>query len=175
MLVARHLKQRLQNWRRPGAVQRDRRRASGQPGWPRADSDGYPAAATNCSGQNFNRNFLDLSTQIGDALESQLSDDPAQKPAVDSPPVARIAQRTSAGHTAALATPDPANTGLRCRYGAGPALRLRSRRPPVHHAASLVAGRTVGAPPGAQASLLATDSGGLSFDECFTLLWWQLQ
>ncbi|MBP3863197.1 MAG: succinylglutamate desuccinylase/aspartoacylase family protein, partial [Pseudomonas sp.] len=28
---------------------------------------------------------------------------------------------------------------------------------------------------GAQASLLATDSGGLSFDECFTLLWWQLQ
>jgi hypothetical protein len=23
--------------------------------------------------------------------------------------------------------------------------------------------------------LLATDSGGQSFDECFTLLWWQLQ
>ncbi|MBO6278520.1 MAG: succinylglutamate desuccinylase/aspartoacylase family protein, partial [Pseudomonas sp.] len=30
------------------------------------------------SGQNFNRNFLDLSTQIGDELEGQLSDDPAQ-------------------------------------------------------------------------------------------------
>jgi uncharacterized protein len=28
---------------------------------------------------------------------------------------------------------------------------------------------------GAQASLLATDSGGQSFDECFSLLWWQLQ
>ncbi|EGH75013.1 succinylglutamate desuccinylase/aspartoacylase family protein, partial [Pseudomonas syringae pv. aceris str. M302273] len=28
---------------------------------------------------------------------------------------------------------------------------------------------------GAQASLLATDSGGQSFDECFTLVWWQLQ
>ncbi|MNF83931.1 Succinylglutamate desuccinylase / Aspartoacylase family protein [compost metagenome] len=28
---------------------------------------------------------------------------------------------------------------------------------------------------GAEASLLATDSGGQSFDECFTLLWWQLQ
>jgi predicted deacylase len=28
---------------------------------------------------------------------------------------------------------------------------------------------------GAQASLLATDSGGQSFDECFTLLWWQLK
>ena len=26
-----------------------------------------------------------------------------------------------------------------------------------------------------QASLLATDSGGQSFDECFTLLWWQLK
>ncbi len=28
---------------------------------------------------------------------------------------------------------------------------------------------------GVQASLLATDSGGQSFDECFSLLWWQLQ
>src|SRR5690606_10572982 len=28
---------------------------------------------------------------------------------------------------------------------------------------------------GAQASLLATDSGGQSFDECFSLVWWQLQ
>jgi predicted deacylase len=28
---------------------------------------------------------------------------------------------------------------------------------------------------GVQASLLATDSGGQSFDECFSLVWWQLQ
>jgi predicted deacylase len=28
---------------------------------------------------------------------------------------------------------------------------------------------------GSEANLLATDSGGQSFDECFTLLWWQLQ
>ena len=28
---------------------------------------------------------------------------------------------------------------------------------------------------GSEANLLATDSGGQSFDECFTLVWWQLQ
>jgi hypothetical protein len=128
------------------------------------------------SGQNFNRWFVDLSEEVGNEIEGQLGDDPQRNLELIRNSLLQCAGPADRQHPAAIPTPDPATAGLRCRHGAGPALRFRSRRAPVHHARSLAAGRAAGALHRiAEASLLATDSGGQSFDECFTLLWWQLK
>ena len=127
------------------------------------------------SGQNFNRNFLDLSTQIGDELEGQLSDDPAQNLqlirrrlrellSAQVPTTQLHSQRLT---LQTLACDADMVLDLHCDYEAVPHLYTTPEAwPQVEPLARHL---------GAQASLLATDSGGLSFDECFTLLWWQLQ
>ena len=127
------------------------------------------------SGQNFNRNFLDLSTQIGDALESQLSDDPAQNLQLIRRQLRELLSAQVPGtqlHSQRLTLQTLACDAdmvldLHCDYEAVVHLYTTPQawlqvEPLARHL-------------GAQASLLATDSGGLSFDECFTLLWWQLQ
>ena len=127
------------------------------------------------SGQNFNRNFLDLSTQIGDALESQLSDDPAHNLQLIRRQLRELLSAQVPGtqlHSQRLTLQTLACDAdmvldLHCDYEAVVHLYTTPQawlqvEPLARHL-------------GAQASLLATDSGGLSFDECFTLVWWQLQ
>ena len=127
------------------------------------------------SGQNFNRNFLDLSTQIGDELEGQLNNDAAhnlllirrhlrEALAAQVPTTQLHSQRLT---LQALACDADMVLDLHCDFEAVAHLYTTPEAwPQVEPLARYL---------GAQASLLATDSGGLSFDECFTLLWWQLQ
>ena len=97
------------------------------------------------SGQNFNRRFVDLSEEVGNAIEGQLGDDPQHNVELIRTHPAPRPRRPDRQHPTAIPAPDPATAGLRCRHGAGPALRFRIRGAPVHHARSLAAGRTAGA------------------------------
>lgn len=127
------------------------------------------------SGQNFNRNFLDLSTQIGDQVEGLLNDDPAHNLLVirrhlrdalmaQTPKTQLQSQRLV---LQTLACDADVVLDLHCDFEAVAHLYTTPQAwPHVEPLARYL---------GAQASLLATDSGGLSFDECFTLLWWSLQ
>ena len=127
------------------------------------------------SGQNFNRNFLDLSTQIGDELEGLLNQDPLYNRQL----IRRHLREALGSQTATtqlqsqrltlqtLACDADLVLDLHCDFEAVAHLYTTPEAwPQVEPLARYL---------GAQASLLATDSGGLSFDECFTLLWWQLQ
>lgn len=127
------------------------------------------------SGQNFNRNFLDLSTQIGDELEGQLNQDPAhnlqlirhhlrQAMSAQQPKTQLHSQRLT---LQTLACDADVIVDLHCDFEAVAHLYTTPQAwPHVEPLARYL---------GAQASLLATDSGGQSFDECLPLLWWQLQ
>ena len=127
------------------------------------------------SGQNFNRNFLDLSTQIGDQVEGLLNDDPAHNLLVirrhlrdalmaQTPKTQLQSQRLV---LQTMACDADVVLDLHCDFEAVAHLYTTPQAwPHVEPLARYL---------GAQASLLATDSGGLSFDECFTLLWWSLQ
>ncbi|WP_268797568.1 succinylglutamate desuccinylase/aspartoacylase family protein [Pseudomonas huanghezhanensis] len=127
------------------------------------------------SGQNFNRWFVDLSQQVGDEVESRLTDD------VDSN--VRLIRTTL---LAALKARVPA-TQLesqrlalqRLACDADMVLDLHCDFESVEHLYTTPEAWPQVEPLsrylGAQASLLATDSGGQSFDECFTLVWWQLE
>ena len=127
------------------------------------------------SGQNFNRNFLDLSEQIGDELEGQLSNDPAfnlklirrhvRKVLAAQVPSTQLHSQRLILQT--LACDADVVLDLHCDYEAVPHLYTTPE--------AWLQVEPLARYLGAQASLLATDSGGLSFDECFTLLWWQLQ
>ena len=127
------------------------------------------------SGQNFNRNFLDLSERIGDELEGQLNDDPAHNLqlirrrlrellAAQVPTTQLHSQRLT---LQTLACDADMVLDLHCDYEAVAHLYTT---PDAWQQVEPLARYL-----GAQACLLATDSGGQSFDECFTLLWWQLQ
>ena len=127
------------------------------------------------SGQNFNRHFLDLSAQIGDELEGLLNHDPLHNRqlirghlrealAAQVPTTQLQSQRLT---LQSLACDADMVLDLHCDFEAVAHLYTTPEAwPQVEPLARYL---------GAQASLLATDSGGLSFDECFTLLWWQLQ
>ncbi|AQL39051.1 succinylglutamate desuccinylase/aspartoacylase family protein [Pseudomonas syringae] len=127
------------------------------------------------SGQNFNRWFSDLSAQVGDDIEARLTDDPQQNRAL-----------VRASLLAAL-NAEPATTQLhslrltlqRLACDADMVLDLHCDFESVEHLYTTPEAWPKVEPLsrylGAQASLLATDSGGQSFDECFTLVWWQLQ
>lgn len=127
------------------------------------------------SGQNFNRWFIDLSAQVGDEVENQLNDDPQHN-------VRLIRRSLRAALESQRATTQLDSLRLtlqRLACDADMVLDLHCDFESVEHLYT-----TPEAWPqvellsrylGAQASMLATDSGGQSFDECFTLVWWQLQ
>ncbi|MEJ5038819.1 M14 family metallopeptidase [Pseudomonas sp. B21-036] len=127
------------------------------------------------SGENFNRHFVDLSDTIGDQIEAHLTQDPrhnvelireCMRRALDAQPAATplqsqrlVLQRLACDADMVL--------DLHCDFEAVAHLYTTPEAWPRVEALSRYLG--------AQASLLATDSGGQSFDECFTLVWWQLQ
>jgi len=127
------------------------------------------------SGENFNRNFVDLSDTIGDQLEGQLTQDPHHnlelirehlRRGLDAHP-ARTALQSQRLCLQRLACDADMVLDLHCDFEAVEHLYTTPQAwPRVEPLARYL---------GAQASLLATDSGGQSFDECFSLVWWQLQ
>ena len=127
------------------------------------------------SGQNFNRWFVDLSDEIGNRLEHHLTDDPAHNRQLIRAAL-RQALAAETSHTQLqsqrltlqrLACDADMVLDLHCDFEAVAHLYTTPQAwPQVEPLARYI---------GAEACLLATDSGGQSFDECFTLLWWDLQ
>ncbi|MFW9080330.1 succinylglutamate desuccinylase/aspartoacylase family protein [Pseudomonas sp. P2757] len=127
------------------------------------------------SGQNFNRWFVDLSEEIGNQIEGQLGDDPQYNLeliraslrdalARQSPATQLQSQRLTLQR---LACDADIVLDMHCDFESVVHLYTTPEAwPQVEPLARYI---------GSQASLLATDSGGQSFDECFTLLWWQLR
>ncbi|MEE4182324.1 succinylglutamate desuccinylase/aspartoacylase family protein [Pseudomonas viridiflava] len=127
------------------------------------------------SGQNFNRGFVDLGQHVGDEIEARLTQDATQNRTLarDSLRAALNAQTaTTQLHSLRL-------TLQRLACDADMVLDLHCDFESVEHLYTTPEAWPKVEPLsrylGAQASLLATDSGGQSFDECFTLVWWQLQ
>ena len=127
------------------------------------------------SGQNFNRWFVDLSEEIGNDIEGKLSDDPQRNLELIRASLRNaLARQTPATQLQSqrltlqrLACDADMVLDLHCDFEAVAHLYTTPEAwPQVEPLARYI---------GAEASLLATDSGGQSFDECFTLLWWQLQ
>ncbi|MEB0045791.1 MULTISPECIES: succinylglutamate desuccinylase/aspartoacylase family protein [unclassified Pseudomonas] len=127
------------------------------------------------SGQNFNRWFIDLSEEVGNQIEGQLGDDPQQNLEL----IRSSLRHALARQSAATQLQSQRLTLQRLACDAAMVLDLHCDFEAVAHLYT-----TPDAWPqveplaryiGAEASLLATDSGGQSFDECFTLLWWQLK
>jgi predicted deacylase len=127
------------------------------------------------SGQNFNRWFVDLSQQVGDEIESALTDDNAHNvQLIRTTLLAALNARVPATQLESqrltlqrLACDADMVLDLHCDFEAVEHLYTTPEAWPQVEALSRYLG--------SQASLLATDSGGQSFDECFTLVWWQLQ
>ena len=127
------------------------------------------------SGENFNRNFLDLSDEVGDEIEPHLSDDPQHNLELVRSSLRRALTRLTA--TTPLQSQRLTLQRLAC--DADMVLDLHCDFEAVEHLYTTPEAWPQVEPLsrylGARASLLATDSGGQSFDECFTLVWWQLQ
>ncbi len=127
------------------------------------------------TGQNFNRGFVDVGDQVGDAVQDHLGDNPE-----DNRQLIRAAL-----HEALLAEQGTTQlqsqrlTLQRLACDADLVLDLHCDFESVEHLYTTPEAWPQVEPLsryfGAQASLLATDSGGQSFDECFTLVGWQLQ
>ncbi|KFE44717.1 succinylglutamate desuccinylase/aspartoacylase family protein [Pseudomonas congelans] len=127
------------------------------------------------SGQNFNRWFSDLGTQVGDDIEARLTADAEHNRAL-------VRDSLLAALNAVPATTQLQSLRLtlqRLACDADMVLDLHCDFESVEHLYTTPEAWPKVEPLsrylGAQASLLATDSGGQSFDECFTLVWWQLQ
>ncbi|WP_277590533.1 succinylglutamate desuccinylase/aspartoacylase family protein [Pseudomonas chlororaphis] len=127
------------------------------------------------SGQNFNRWFLDLGEEVGNDIEGQLGDDPRHNREIIRASLRSALARQTAGTQLQsqrlalqrLACDADMVLDLHCDFEAVAHLYTTPEAwPQVEPLARYI---------GSQACLLATDSGGQSFDECFTLLWWQLQ
>ncbi|NBF12186.1 succinylglutamate desuccinylase/aspartoacylase family protein [Pseudomonas sp. Fl4BN1] len=127
------------------------------------------------SGQNFNRGFVDLGEQVGDAIEGLLNDDPQhnleliRRQLVDA--LARQRAQTQLQSLQLtlqqLACDADMVLDLHCDFEAVAHLYTTPEAwPQVEPLARYI---------GAEACLLATDSAAWSFDECFSLLWWQLR
>ena len=127
------------------------------------------------SGQNFNRWFIDLSAEVGDAVEHQLNDDPQHNVQLIRHALRSALQAQPAGTQLQsqrltlqkLACDADMVLDLHCDFESVEHLYTTPEAWPQVELLSRYLG--------AQASMLATDSGGQSFDECFTLVWWQLQ
>ncbi|AZF09627.1 Succinylglutamate desuccinylase/aspartoacylase [Pseudomonas sp. R2-37-08W] len=127
------------------------------------------------SGQNFNRLFVDLSDAVGDQVENSLSDDPQHnarliRTALSDALAAQIASTQLQSQRLVLqrlACDADMVLDLHCDFEAVAHLYTTPEAwPQVEPLARYL---------GSEANLLATDSGGQSFDECFTLVWWQLR
>ncbi|KAA0019700.1 succinylglutamate desuccinylase/aspartoacylase family protein [Salinicola corii] len=128
---------------------------------------------------NFNRRYANVADEIADGLDAALNDDIAHNRDV-------IRDRFEAALDAALGKTGPTTTlesmrltlqRLACR--ADFVLDLHCDFDAVEHLYTTPAAWPVFEPLaryfGAKANMLATDSGGQSFDECFTLVWERLQ
>ncbi|KPX42971.1 M14 family metallopeptidase [Pseudomonas syringae pv. tagetis] len=127
------------------------------------------------SGQNFNRWFSDLGTQVGDDIEARLTADAEQNRSLVRDSL--LAALNSLAATTQLQSLRLTLQRLAC--DADMVLDLHCDFESVEHVYTTPEAWPKVEPLsrylGAQANLLATDSGGQSFDECFTLVWWQLQ
>jgi len=127
------------------------------------------------SGQNFNRWFVDLSQQVGDDIEARLTSDALHnRGLVRESLLAALHAENAATQLQSLRL-----TLQRLACDADMVLDLHCDFESVEHLYTTPQAWPNVEPLsrylGAQASLLATDSGGHAFDECFTLVWWQLQ
>ena len=127
------------------------------------------------SGQNFNRWFVDLSEEIGNDIEGKLSDDPQRNLEL----IRASLRNALARQTASTQLQSQRLTLQRLACDADMVLDLHCDFESVVHLYTTPEAWPQVEPLAryieSQASLLATDSGGQSFDECFTLLWWQLK
>jgi uncharacterized protein len=126
------------------------------------------------SGENFNRRFVDLSEQVGDEIEAALSQDPERNTAL----IREALSRALAAQVPTTQLQSQRLTLQRLACDAEMVLDLHCDFEAVEHLYT-----TPDAWPkveplarylGSQANLLATDSGGQSFDECFSLVWHKL-
>lgn len=127
------------------------------------------------SGQNFNRGFVDLGQHVGDEIEARLTQDASRnRDLVRDSLLAALNAQTATTQLHSLRL-----TLQRLACDADMVLDLHCDFESVEHLYTTPEAWPKVEPLsrylGAQASLLATDSGGQSFDECFTLVWWQLQ
>jgi predicted deacylase len=127
------------------------------------------------SGRNFNRGFPMLAAQIGDALEGRLNDDPQHNCAL----VRQVWRELLDRQTPRQTFDDLQRTLMQLSVDADIILDLHCSREATMH---LYTGEGIWEEVeplarylGAQASLLALDAGGQSFDEAHSLTWWQLQ
>ena len=177
MLVAWHLKQRLAELERLGRLRCEVLLV------PVANPIGLEQVVLDAplgrfelhSGENFNRRFVDMADVVGDQVEASLGDDPERNlkliraqlcsALAEHIPVTPLqAQRLALQR---LACDAELVIDLHCDFEAVEHLYTTPEAwPRIEPLARYL---------GAQASLLATDSGGQSFDECFSLFWWQLQ
>ncbi|KTC50028.1 succinylglutamate desuccinylase, partial [Pseudomonas fluorescens ABAC62] len=129
----------------------------------------------NDSRENFNRFFVDVSQQVGDRVEDELGDDPSFNLQL----IRSALRQTLAGLAPAtqlqsmrlvlqaLACDADVVLDLHCDFEAVQHMYLAPDDwPHVEPLARYL---------GARACLLATEAGGRSFDECFTLFWVQMQ
>jgi predicted deacylase len=127
------------------------------------------------SGQNFNRNFHDIAALVGDALEAVLTQDAQHnRQVLRQAVVAALARQTPRTELDALRL-----ALQKLSADADLVLDLHcSLEAVVHiftHDAAWPEFEPLARFMGAQAVLLATDSGGFSFDEALNLGWWRLQ
>jgi predicted deacylase len=127
------------------------------------------------SGQNFNRWFVDLSQQVGDEIQAQLNDDALHNRQL----IRHSLRRALEAQVASTQLQSQRLTLQRLACDADMVLDLHCDFEAVEHLYTTPEAwpqvESLARYLGSQASLLATDSGGQSFDECFTLVWWQLQ
>ncbi|TWI53023.1 hypothetical protein IQ22_02860 [Pseudomonas duriflava] len=126
------------------------------------------------SGQNFNRRFLDMTDAVAADVEARLTDDPAHNQALVRASFKAALERETANNQ--LTSQRLVLQRLAC--DAEMVLDLHCDFDAVEHLYTTPEAWEQVEPLaryfGSKASLLATDSGGQSFDECFTLLWWNL-
>lgn len=125
--------------------------------------------------KNFNRHYVGVADSVAEGLEEALTGDIGQNRE-------RIRQRFAAALDALTPTTTLESLRLtlqRLACGADFVLDLHCDFDAVEHLYTTPAAWPVFEPLacyfGAKASMLATDSGGQSFDECFTLVWESLR
>ncbi|MGR4038233.1 M14 family metallopeptidase [Pseudomonas sp. JDS08PS003] len=127
------------------------------------------------SGQNFNRGFVDLSEEVGNAIEGLLNHDPQHNLDL----IRRHLADALARHSPQTQLQSLQLTLQRLACDADMVLDLHCDFEAVAHLYTTPEAWPQVEPLarylGAEACLLATDSAAWSFDECFSLLWWQLQ
>ncbi len=127
------------------------------------------------SGHNFNRYFADLGEEVGNRVEERLNDDPRHNLRLIRDTLREaLAQQIASTQLQSqrltlqlLACDADIVLDLHCDYEAVAHLYTTTEAwAQIEPLARYI---------GAEASLLASDSGGQSFDECFSLVWLQLQ